>query len=245
MSARTTILLIKNLSTGYNGTTVLKDVNLTINEAEICSVIGEEGTGKSTLVKAMTNQIKSNGRIIFREKDLNNVPTNEMINHKIDFIAQGGNIFNSFTVAEHISLSMSERTNIEKHVVWKEIEKTFPKVLQLKDQIAGRLSGGERIIVSMACLLASDTNLLILDEPTAGLAPETCREIGAFLLRMKNELNKTILLCEHNYEFTFKIADSVSILKNGTLSEKYIPDIFRQANFVDDKLFTPEKDKEY
>lgn len=228
---------ISKLSAGYGDDLVLSNVNLTLQKGEICCVIGEEGAGKSTLLKVITQQLRSNGQISFNGTDLSKVPTVKMTRHKIDFIAQGGNILKGFTVEEHICLALSERSEAEKSIAWKEIEKTFPKMIALKKQVAGRLSGGERMILSFACLLASDADFVVLDEPTAGLAPETCKVIGDFLLRMKNERNKIILLLEHNYDFAFEIADSVVTLKEGTMSEKYLCDVFRQPDFVDTKLY--------
>jgi len=237
MSNEANILSIKNLTASYNGKPVLHELNLQLEKGEICCVIGEEGAGKSTLLKAITQQIKSNGKINYNETDLSKVPTINMVKQGIDFIAQGGNILNGFTVEEHICLSLSERNETEKRIVWKEIVETFPKMIALKKQVAGRLSGGERIILSFACVLATNADFLVLDEPTAGLAPETCKVIGDFLLRMKNEKGKTILLLEHNYDFAFEIADSVVTLKDGSLSEKYLCDVFRQPDFVYTKLY--------
>ena len=110
-------------------------------------------------------------------------------------------------------------------------------MITLKKQVAGRLSGGERMILSMACLLATDAELWIIDEPTAGLAPETCNVIGSFLTRMQKERSKTILLTEHNYDFAFHIANSVVVLKDGTLSHKYLKDEFNQPNFIETNLY--------
>lgn len=237
MDKKTNILSIENLTASYNGKPVLYELNLQLQKGEMCCVIGEEGAGKSTLLKAITQQIKSKGKIAYNGKDLSKVPTTKMIKQGIDFIAQGGNILNGFTVEEHICLSLSERSESEKRIVWKEIEQLFPKMIALKKQIAGRLSGGERIILSFACVLATDANFLVLDEPTAGLAPETCKVIGDFLLRMKNAKGKTILLLEHNYDFAFEIADSVVTLKEGSLSEKYLRNVFTQPDFVDTNLY--------
>ena len=237
MNKDANIVSIENLVADYNSKPVLNGIELSSTKGEICCVIGEEGAGKSTLLKTITQQLRSNGKIYFNGIDLNKVSTSKMTRHKVDFIAQGGNILKGFTVEEHICLALSERSESEKSIVWKEIEQTFPKMIVLKKQVAGRLSGGERMILSFACLLASDADFFILDEPTAGLAPETCKVIGDFLLRMKNEQGKTILLLEHNYDFSFEIADSVVTLKEGRLSEKYLCDVFRQPNFVDTKLY--------
>lgn len=234
------IVSIENLIVGYNGKPVLHGLNLHLQKGEICCVIGEEGAGKSTLLKAITQQLKSTGKIRYNETDLSKVSTAKMIKHKIDFIAQGGNNLKGFTVEEHICLALSDRNEAEKSIISNEIEHTFPKMIALKKQVAGRLSGGERMILSIACMMATDANFLVLDEPTAGLAPEICKAIGAFLLRMKNERGKIILLLEHNYDFAFEIADTVVTLKEGLLSEKYLCDVFRQPDFIDTKLYETE-----
>lgn len=237
MNSETQILTIENLCVSYDGNPVLLDLNLQLQQGEICCVIGEEGAGKSTLLKALTQQIKCKGKINYDGTDLGKVATTKMVKHGIDFIVQGGNILNGFTVEEHICLCLSGRSDTKKRMIWKEIEQLFPKMIALKKQIAGRLSGGERIILSFACVLATDANFLVLDEPTAGLAPETCKVISDFLLRMKDEKGKTILLLEHNYDFAFELADSVVTLKDGILSDKYLCNIFRQSDFIDTKLY--------
>lgn len=231
------ILSIEHLATGYGGSLVLHDLNLTLQSGETGCVIGEEGSGKSTLVKAITRQQRSTGKIIYNGIDLRSVPTEKMTRNGIDFIAQGGNILKGLTVEEHICLALSEKGAEEKRLAWQEVERLFPKLIALRKQVAGRLSGGERMILSIACVLATDAGLLVLDEPTAGLAPETCEVIKSFLLRMKDERRKTILVMEHNYEFAFAVADSVVTLREGRLSEKYFADAFTQADFVDTRLY--------
>jgi ABC-type branched-subunit amino acid transport system ATPase component len=238
MSSQENILRIENLSAGYDGKPVLQELNLTLRQGETCCVIGEEGSGKSTLLKAITHQIKSSGKIIYNGIDLSAVPTAQMTTHGVDFIAQGGNILKGFTVDEHISLALSEKRADQKRRVWQEVERTFPKLSTLRNQVAGRLSGGERMILSVACVLATDADFLVLDEPTAGLAPETCTTILEFLIRMKCERGKTVLLLEHNYEFAFEVADSVVTLIGGALSEKYLSSDFKRAEFIENKLYT-------
>lgn len=237
MTSGKEIFSVRNLSTGYDGRLVLDGLNLSLQKGEICCVIGEEGSGKSTLLKAITQQLKSTGEIIWTGTDLSKISTSEMTKHKVDFIEQGGNILPNFTVEEHICLALSEMTERERSIVWQEVKRMFPKLITLKKQFAGRLSGGERMILSIACIMATDADFLVLDEPTAGLAPETCKVIGDFLARMKDERSKTVLLLEHNYEFAFEVADSIVTLKEGKLSEKYFGDVFKQPNFVDAELY--------
>lgn len=234
----THIVKIVNLTVGYGASPVLRGLNLSLRKGETCCVIGEEGSGKSTLLKAITRQINSSGTITYSGIDLSAVPTTDMTRHGVDYIAQGGNILKGFTVEEHIQLASAGRSRAELNRVWEEIEKTLPKLVALKRQVAGRLSGGERMMLSIACLMATDADFLILDEPTAGLAPETCAAIKEFLFRMKVELGKTILLLEHNYEFAFEVADSVVTLKEGRLSEKFFSDDFTQTEFIDTRLYS-------
>jgi ABC-type branched-subunit amino acid transport system ATPase component len=231
------IVCIENLFAGYNGKSVLNGLNLFLQKGEICCVIGEEGSGKSTLMRVITQQLQSIGKITYNGNDLSKIPTAKMTKHKVDFIAQGGNILNGFTVEEHVCLALSERHETEKSIVWEEIEQTFPKLITQKKQVAGRLSGGERMILSFACVMATDANFLVLDEPTAGLAPETCTVIGDFILKMKNERSKTILLLEHNYDFAFQLADTVVILRDGKFSIKFPPKDFKKTSFIDEILF--------
>jgi branched-chain amino acid transport system ATP-binding protein len=238
MNAEENMLLVEDLWAGYDGKHVLRGLNLSLRRSEVCCVIGEEGSGKSTLLKAITRQLKSSGRIVCGGVDLTALTTAEMTRQSVDFIAQGGNILNGFTVEEHLRLALSEKSDEQKRITWREVERTFPKLKALKNQVAGRLSGGERMILSIACVLATDADFLVLDEPTAGLAPETCATIKEFLLRMKHGRGKTILLLEHNYEFAFEVADSVVTLREGRLSDKFLGSDFRRAEFIDSKLYS-------
>ena len=219
----------------------MRALDLFLEAGETCCVIGEEGSGKSTLLRAISQQLKNIGKIRFKGTDLGTFPTSEMTRHDIDFIEQGGNILPNFTVQEHLCLALSEKSKTERSIAWQEVDETFPKIIDLKKQVAGRLSGGERMILSLACLMATDADFWVLDEPTAGLAPDTCEVIKKFLVRMKVEKGKTILILEHNYEFAFDIAESVVTLRDGKLSRKYGGDEFRKSGFVDTELYGSER----
>jgi branched-chain amino acid transport system ATP-binding protein len=230
-------LVLNNLVAGYDSRIIIDRVTLTVEPGEICCIIGEEGAGKSTLVKALTRQIKAVGQVFFNRTDLTLLKTSQMVSHDIDFIVQGGNILNGFTVEQHVALALSSAKRRSQHkLAWQEINARFPQMTRLVNQVAGRLSGGERIILSMACMLATDASLLILDEPTAGLAPETCQAIHNFLLHLK-EKGRTILLTEHNYQFAFGLADAVVTLRNGKLSGKYSKENFMEKDFVHENLY--------
>jgi amidase len=237
MKNSTPLLQLCQLNVAYETHPVLRAVNLNMDQGNMHCIIGEEGVGKSTILKALTGQIDSAGVMIFKGADLRRVPTHKMTQTGIDFIMQGGNILPTFTVAEHIDLAFRHQKVRGKEQVWKEIDRLFPRLRVLQQQVGGRLSGGERMMLSFACLLATDSELLVLDEPTVGLAPAICQAIGDFLLLLKQERGKTILLLEHNYDFAFSIVDTVSILQRGQLSQPYYPADFKDEQFIDQYLF--------
>ena len=231
------ILIIDNLAAGYDGNVVLDGISMSANKGEICCIIGEEGSGKSTLLNAISQQLNHAGRIVFNDINLKEYSTDKMIMCSVDFIMQGGNILKNFSVEEHLEMAMTGKNTGQRKLILEDIEEIFPTILQLKKQIAGRLSGGERMLLSLACLMATDAKLWILDEPTAGLAPDICIGIKNFLIKTKNTGQKTILLLEHNFEFAFEISDSLFILKERKISQKYLPKEFLQKDFIDINLY--------
>jgi branched-chain amino acid transport system ATP-binding protein len=231
------ILCVTALKVAYGSRRVLDGIDFSLPEREIRCVIGEEGSGKTTLLKAITRQLTSEGIIFFNGEDLRKVPTHRFVENRIDFLMQGGNILRSFTVQEHIDLALSLANETERESRWQEIANTFPSVMDLRKQVGGRLSGGERLILSLACIIATDADLIMLDEPTSGLAYEMCDVLKDFLLRLKNESNKTIFLLEHNYEFAFGIADFIYVLKDGMLTDAFAKDAFLSPHFVEDRMY--------
>lgn len=235
------ILEIREFAAGYHGKPVLRSVNLLLTKGEICGVIGEEGSGKSTLLKAITQQLKNTGVIELHGRSLRKIDPSGMMRIGVDFLPQGGSILPNFTVEEHICLAVSRFDRTRKEMAWQKVQARFPKVVGLRKQIAGRLSGGERIMLSLACLIATDAALWLLDEPTAGLAPDTCETIKDFLTEMKVEREKTILLLEHNYDLAFDLADSVMLLKQGKLSDKFSRETFTRPGFIERELYGLKK----
>lgn len=232
------ILSIENLSAGYEKKDVLQNVNLKMYPGEVCAVVGEEGSGKSTLQKAIVQQLKYSGYVFYQGKTLLGMKTHQLLSTGIDYLVQGGNILKHFTVREHINLMLPRRSKAERQAVWEKVSSEFILLKDLENQIAGRLSGGQRMILSMGCIAAGNSRLLILDEPSAGLAEEIVELIADFLLRLKKEQQISILLLEHNYDFVKTIADSIVFLKEGHMSPKFGKSEFAGEEFIYKNLYS-------
>ena len=213
---------IKNLSTGYQtNDTVLKDVSLSLDEGEICAVLGEEGAGKTTLLKAIIGKLPYSGLVLWNGEDLRKIPTYQMLKKGIDYNLTGGNILKHFTVKEHIDLAIQYLPEATRQNKWQDLQFEFPRLTDLQNRKGGQLSGGERMIVTLAGLTATNAQLILCDEPSAGLSEAITNQISQVLLNLKKK-GTTIILLEHNHHFALKIADNIAVLEYKSLQPKVL-----------------------
>lgn len=217
---RTLTLQLRSVNAGYGPLKILEDASLVLKAGEICCVLGEEGSGKSTLLAAITGLIPSTGTIFALGKDLRSIRRSQLVQHGLDFLPQGGSILPTLTVDEHLCLALSAKRHSPDSMYIQEVFDMFPQLEARRTIEAGSLSGGERIMLSLACLLRTDATLWLLDEPTAGLAPEMCQRVAECLVAAR-ERGKSILLLEHNYEFALQISDQAFVLKDQKLSRSF------------------------
>ncbi len=237
MNERRTILEVNNLDAGYPGNLVLRDVNFTLKEREILAIIGQNGSGKSTLVKTICGLLlKKGGQIHFKGEQLNNTAPHELTGMGISYFAQGGLVMPALTVQEHLQLAGLKRAGKHQKGHFQDAFALFPKLMDMRKKRAGNLSGGERQMLSFATLLMQDTSTWLLDEPTAGLAPEMVDFTIDFLMKANQERGITMLLVEHNMEVAFQLASHVAITKEGTLTQKFTGQEFLQKDYLD-KIF--------
>jgi len=235
MSTKKYILRIQNLSSGYNGTLVLKDFNLDLEQNEILALIGQNGSGKSTLFKSVFQMANvKTGETFFKGKNITKLKTSDLVKEGISYYMQEGLIFPGLTIKEHLDLASGGKIKDEMLV---EILQYFPKLKGSIKRRAGNLSGGQRQGLSLAMLLAQETSLWLLDEPIAGLDPERVEMTIDFLKKMNKEKGISILLTEHNYDAAFMLAHNVCVIKEGKAGEKFGPEIFRQSSFLDDYVY--------
>lgn len=234
-----TIFDIKGLSTGYEiGKPVLKDIYLTLQAGEICSILGEEGAGKTTLLKALIGRLPYIGQIVWQGNSLQEVPTHRLTKLGIDYNLAGGNILKNFSVYEHLELAMQYLPKKQQQNRWEELQIQFPRLKDLKNRKGGQLSGGERMIVTIAALASNKPQLLLLDEPTAGLSEAMTNEIAQQLRHLSDKFGTTILVLEHNYSFALSLSDSIVTLKEQSLSQKSSKDSFLANTVIDQLAFT-------
>lgn len=232
------ILNIQNLTSGYNGKTVLQNISFSVIKGEVLAVIGQNGCGKSTLLKTIARIIKDNaGNISFAGVKLNNKNTWDLKQQGISWFVQGGMVFPTLKVSEHFELALKGKSKTDAASTKEECLSHFPALANCMDKRGGNLSGGQRQMLSFAMLLAQQTQCWLLDEPTAGLAPEAVKEAVDFLKKMKQEKQKTMILVEHNYSVAFELADHVAIIKEGKLYDSFAKAEFLKQDFLDNHLY--------
>lgn len=213
------LLTIKDLNTYYGAIHALKGVNLSINEGEIVSLIGSNGAGKSTLVNTIGGLLKPrSGSIEFEGKDITKVEAYNLLKEGISLSPEGREVFDSLTVEENLKLGAYTLKDTNKtNELFNYVYQLFPKLKERKNQYAGTLSGGEQQMLAIGRSLMSNPKLLLLDEPSLGLAPN----IVAQIFELIKEISKngiTILLIEQNAFMALKTSDRAYVLENGKVS---------------------------
>jgi ABC-type branched-subunit amino acid transport system ATPase component len=232
------ILQIENVSSGYNGKTILQNMSFSVSKGEVLAVIGQNGCGKSTLLKTIARIITDNsGNITFEGMKLNNKNTWDLKQQGISCFVQGGMVFPTLKVSEHFELALKDKSKTVAANIKEECLSYFPALTTYMDKRGGNLSGGQRQMLSFTMLLSQQTQCWLLDEPTAGLSPEAVKDAIAFLKKMKEEKQITMILVEHNYLVAFELADHVSIIKEGMLENSYRKSDFLKEDFLTTYLY--------
>lgn len=214
------MLSIKNLEAGYGKMQVLFGINLNVKPKQIVVLIGPNGAGKSTLLKSIFNLIDIyNGKIIFKNKDITKIPTHELIELGISYVPQGRQVFSTLTVKENLEMGAfltKEKDLIEKRLN-EVIEKHFPDLKRKINDYAFSLSGGQQQMLAIGRALMQDPQLLLLDEPSLGLAPKVMKKLFRKIVEI-NEEGVTIMIVEQNAKQATRIADRIFVLEDGKIA---------------------------
>ena len=210
------MLQVENLEVQYGLINGLKGVSFHIEEHEIITLIGSNGAGKTSTLNGIVNSVKTKGKVKFFGADISNIPTHKIIQRGLVLVPEGRRVFTNLSVDEN--LRMGAYNNDENFVAMKEkMYALFPRLKERHKQMAGTMSGGEQQMLAIARALMSEPKLLMLDEPSLGLAPKIVGELFE-ILRSLRENGITILLVEQNAFAALKIANRAYVLEHGKIT---------------------------
>ena len=212
------MLKVKNLSVHYGMIQAIKDISFEVNEGEIVTLIGANGAGKSTILRTISGLVKpSSGEIEYLGKPIHNVATRKIVEQGIAQVPEGRHVFKGLTVQENLDLGSFTRK--DKQNLAGDLEavfERFPILRERKNQDAATLSGGEQQMLAMGRALMTKPKLLLLDEPSMGLAPIFIKEIFHIIQDIQKQ-GTTILLIEQNANVALKIANRGYVLETGNI----------------------------
>ncbi len=211
------MLNIKNLDVKYEAVQVLWDVSLNVNEKELVAMIGANGAGKSTLLKTISGLIEpSKGEILFLDEKLNGLLPHRIVRTGVSLIPERRELFGNLTVYENLKMGgyTIDRDELVNRVEW--VYDHFPILRERKSQLARTLSGGEQQMLAIARGLMSKPRLLMLDEPSLGLAPKIVTDLFKLIERLNTE-GITLLLMEQNVRKALHVANRAYVLENGRI----------------------------
>ena len=233
------ILEVKDLSVSYGGIRALSNVSISVGKGEIVSIIGANGAGKSTMMRTISGLIKpDSGSIIFDGQEIVGMPPHKIAEMGISHVPEGRGIFYNLTVMENLQIATSalkHKKNIKSE--FDKVFQLFPRLAERKKQLAGTLSGGEQQMLAMGRGLIMQGKVMLLDEPSMGLAPNLVDMIFQVISQINRD-GTTILLVEQNAYKAIKVANRVYALKTGTIAFSGTPDNEELQNILHSAYLT-------
>ena len=213
------MLEVLKLSVFYGGIHALKEVSLTVPEKQIVTLIGANGAGKSTTLRTISGLVEARqGKILFRRREIQNRPAHDIVREGIAMVPEGRRIFVNLSVEENLLMgAYARKAGEEVHRSLEWVYQIFPRLEERARQKGGTLSGGEQQMLALGRGLMSRPDLLMLDEPSLGLAPKLVNEVFR-IIRKIHEKGTTILLIEQNANAALAVADYGYVLQSGRIS---------------------------
>jgi branched-chain amino acid transport system ATP-binding protein len=214
------MLHVKDIHTYYGDSHILQGITLRMESGQVVGILGRNGMGKTTLVRSIVGFTPPRqGNVLFKERDITAWPTNRVVNLGLGLVPQGRRVFPSLTVLEN--LIVANKRNGGRWTVERVME-VFPRLRERRENRAGKLSGGEQQMLAIARGLMTNPELLLMDEPTEGLAPLLVREVGHVIENLKSQ-GLSILLVEQNLPLALRVSDHVHILSRGRIVHSSVP----------------------
>ncbi len=214
------LLTVSNVSSGYGQITVLTDVSLEVAPGEVVAVVGANGAGKSTLLLTISGHLRANsGRIVFGGTDISREAAHRTVTHGLVMVPEGGRLFPFMTVRENLELGAYHAgARADLRASLDEALTMFPILAERRDQLTGRLSGGERQMCAIARAMMSKPRLLMLDEPSLGLAPIMVERVFDLILSLVRVKGLTVLLVEQNVGEALSMSQRAYIMERGVIT---------------------------
>lgn len=210
------MLSYTNVSAGYGSFQVLRDISFRVDEGECVAIFGHNGAGKTTLLKCSVGDVEvSRGGVSYRDQPI--IPGAVFLNARrgIGFVPQGHNVFKDLTVRQNLTIAGLNHPASNETI--EEVYRLFPILAQRSAQLAGSFSGGQQQILALGMALMTKPSILLLDEPSTGLAPIIVRDVMASLEHINKTTGTTVVIVEQNIRATLKIASRALVLKSGQL----------------------------
>jgi branched-chain amino acid transport system ATP-binding protein len=213
------LLEVRELSANYGRVMALKPVSLTVAEGELVTVLGPNGAGKTTMLRAITRLVNAKGQVLFKGQDVSRLATHELATRGIIMVQEGRGLFAQMSIRENLVLGAYTLGNAgqESERRLAEVFTLFPRLKERVDQIAGSLSGGEQQMLAVARALMLRPRLMLLDEPSFGLAPLVVRDLFGILGKINREDKVTILVVEQNAQLALELADQAYVIETGRI----------------------------
>ena len=210
------ILSVRGLNVSYGAIHAVKDVSFEVREGEIVTLIGANGAGKSTTLNAIARILPASGEILFHGSSLMHVPGHAVVKKGLAMVPEGRRIFLRMSVEENLEMGAYIASRQEVKEQMEDVFRRFPRLEERREQTAGTLSGGEQQMLAMGRALMSKPKLLMMDEPSMGLAPILVEQIFG-IIRELNAGGTTILLVEQNAQAALSVADRAYVMETGRI----------------------------
>ena len=212
------MLKVDNINVYYGAIHAIKNVSFQVNEGEIVTLIGANGAGKSTILKTISGLLHTKtGSVSFQDHNLKSAPPHKIVEMGIAHVPEGRRVFSRMSVEENLEMGAFTQPNDSVNAAIEHVYERFPRLKERRKQVAGTLSGGEQQMLAVGRALMSRPKLLMMDEPSLGLAPLVVRDIFSIIQEI-NKQGVTILLIEQNANMALKIADIGYVLETGRIT---------------------------
>ena len=226
------MLKVENLNVYYGSINAIKGISFEVNQGEIVTMIGANGAGKSTTMNTVAGLLNPrSGSIVFEGKDITHMPANKVVSLGLALCPEGRRVFQQMSVRENLEMGGYTRQASEIAPALDHVFELFPRLKERQRQVAGTLSGGEQQMLAMGRAMMSKPKLLMLDEPSMGLAPLLVEQIFDIILSL-NKAGTTILLVEQNAQMALSIADRAYVLETGNIFKEGSADMLMHDDAV-------------